>query len=250
MESAKTSIILAAGRGSRLKELSLENPKPMTTVQNQTIISNLISHLINNDLRKIVVVVGYMAEKLKQHVTDHFMDQAEIIFVENDIFDKTNNIYSLFLAEKYLSDGFYLFEADVFCENPLIKRLTDCPSEDIILIDRWQSPMEGTVVAVDDKDTVTAMYLKRNQHEGFDFKEKYKTINFYRIGKQFANHFFIDKLKQHIASQDVNSYYELIIKEAVDNGYQFHGLSAEGLKWWEIDTYEDLQLAENIFNDM
>src|SRR5688572_3982213 len=109
-------VILAAGRGSRLKELSLEQPKPMITVNNVTIISNLIQQLIEANIQHVVVVIGYMAEKLRDHLAP-FENQVKLTFVENDIYDKTNNIYSLWLAKDYLKNGFFLFEADVFTES-------------------------------------------------------------------------------------------------------------------------------------
>ena len=85
MSGIDISVILAAGRGRRLKELSLEQPKPMTAVNDTAIIDKLISNMIQNNLTKIVVVVGYFAEKLKEHILSRFSKQAEFVFVENNL---------------------------------------------------------------------------------------------------------------------------------------------------------------------
>ena len=247
MTAIDTAVILAAGRGSRLKELSLEHPKPMTEVNEQGILNNLIRHLIDSGLQKIVVVTGYFAEKLQRDILKHFDNEADFIFVENKIFDKTNNIYSLWLAADYIKNGFYLFEADVFCEFSAVNKMINHPAENIILLGKHSSMMSGTVVDLNESKLVQNMYLNRHQGEGFSFAGKYKTINFYKLSAAFVHSFFLKSLKKHIESEDVNSYYELIIKEALDLNYEFFGLDVEDSKWWEIDTIEDLETAESIF---
>jgi len=247
MKYINTAVILAAGRGSRLKELSLEQPKPMTEVNNTGILNNLVGHLINAGLSRIVVVTGYFADKLQKEIMDNFENQAEFIFVENKIFNSTNNIYSLWLAAEYLKEGFYLFEADVFCDYDLIKQIVEHKAENITLLGTYTELMNGTVVDLNSSELVENMYLKRHQVDDFSFEEKYKTINFYKLSKKFIDEFFLDKLEEHIKNDDVNSYYELIIKEAIDLKYPFAGLRVGEAKWWEIDTIEDLQIAENLF---
>lgn len=242
-----TAVILAAGRGSRLKELSLEQPKPMTTVNEAPIIDNLINILISVKIKQIVVVTGYFAGKLEQHIREKFSGQTEFIFVENKIFDKTNNIYSLWLARAYFKDGFYLFEADVFCQQSVIDNMVKHPQENIILIGKYTEQMNGTVVDLDRADFVKNMYLKRHQKNDFIFDGKFKTINFYKLSAEFVNRFFSAELNKHIKNEDINSYYELIIKKAIDLKYPFLGLQAKNEDWWEIDTIEDLQIAEKMF---
>ena len=247
MDTQKNAIILAAGRGSRLKELSLENPKPMTLVYNDTIIENLIRALIASNIKKIVIVIGYMADKLREHIDQKFNGQAEFVYVNNEIFDSTNNIYSLWLAKNYMTDGFYLFEADVFCDISIIKQLIECDDPDIMLVDKYLPQMDGTVVSLDKDGKVLKMFLKKNQINQFSYNDKYKTINFYRISSKFAQNYFLPKLEEHICGKDVGSYYEQIIKEAVDDGYSFKGLVPSDGKWWEIDTKDDLAHTRKIF---
>ena len=250
MTRKDTAIILAAGRGSRLKELSLEQPKPMTEVNNTSIITNLVHQIIANGISRIVVVVGYLADKLEEHILSNFQQQAEFIFINNDIFDKTNNIYSLYLAEAYMHDGFYLFEADVFCDDTIMQALFANENSNIILVDNYTTEMNGTVVRFNNDFSVKGMYLNKNQSEDFEYSDTYKTLNFYRISKEFVDTFFMAKLKAHINGENVNSYYEQIIKEAIDSGYPFHCLVTANHNWWEIDTLEDLEKAEKIFKNI
>jgi choline kinase len=244
--SAKVGVILAAGRGSRLKELSLEQPKPMIRVNDVTIISNLVQHLISSKVETIVVIVGYMADRLKEHLAP-FQGQANLIFVENPIYDKTNNIYTLWLAKEYLLNGFFLFEADVFIEESIVSDFLKTPHNDVMLVDRFTPDMNGTVVDFDTTKRVKGMYLNRDQAGDFSFDDKFKTVNFYKISSSLAQSFFLPRLEEHITGKDTGSYYEVIIKEAIESGYTFYAFETGKRKWYEIDTATDLETAHRIF---
>lgn len=248
MSTIDTAVILAAGRGSRLKERTLEKPKPMTKVNSITIIDNLMKELINQKINKIVVVIGYMADKLKLHL-QKFQDKVNLLFVENHDFATTNNIYSLWLTRAEIKRGFFLFEADIFCEEKLINELVNSSHHNIIVVDRFSEEMDGTVVELTEDNIVKEMYLKRHQGEGFSFYEKYKTVNFYKFGSYYVKKHLIPKMQEHIKRKDVNVYYEQIIKEDIDEGYQFYALETGSNLWWEIDTPEDLEKTKEIFQD-
>lgn len=241
------AVILAAGKGTRLGKLSDHNPKPMTVVNGKMIIENLMESLIKNGFKRIIVATGYLNDVLETAV-DKYRKQAEIICVYNEIYASTNNIYSLWLTKEYLQNGFYLFEADVFFENKIMQKLIAAKTENVMLVGKYNRMMEGTVVDLDEKNHVLQMYLKRHQKPDFDFSDKYKTVNFYRIGKNFTRDFFLPKMSEHIENNDLNSYYELIIKEALDSKIEFSAVKTENLKWWEIDTIEDLEFCEKMFS--
>jgi choline kinase len=244
--SEKIAVILAAGRGSRLKELSLEQPKPMIQVNDVTIISNLVQHIISSQVKHIVIIVGYMANRLKEHLAP-FQPQANITFVENEIYDRTNNIYTLWLAKEYLKNGFFLFEADVFIEQSIVRDFLNAPQADVMLVDKFTPDMNGTVVDFDDDKKVQGMYLNRDQGENFSFDYKFKTVNFYKISAALTQDFFLPKLDEHISGKDTGSYYEVIIKEAIENGHIFYAFETGKRKWYEIDTRSDLETAQRIF---
>ncbi len=242
------AVILAAGRGLRLGEYSVEQPKPLIQVNNVAIIDNLIEALIENEINKVIVVTGYLADEFEKYLLEIFGDKVNLLFVRNDIYDKTNNIYSLWLAEEYLHEDFCLFEADVFFERGIMKNLVQEKFGNVILIDKFTPQMNGTVVKIDSNNRVNGMFLTKEQGELFNYSNAYKTVNFYKISKEFSDNYLCKKLQKHINEKDVNSYYELIIKEAIDQGIPFKGLKTGDKKWWEIDTPEDLRIALSIFN--
>ena len=245
--SEKTAVILAAGRGSRLKEMTLEQPKPMVEVNHKSIIANLIEHLIDCRIDHIVLLVGYMADKLQDHLA-WYNEKVKLTFINNKIYDKTNNIYTLWLAKKYLKNGFYLFEADIFCEREIIYQLLNDQRDNIMVVDKYNHLMNGTVIVhANEYDRVKKMYLKKNQGEHFDYSKAYKTVNFYKISKNLASHYFLSRLDYYIDNKDVDAYYELIVENAIEAGFDFYSLKTGSLKWWEIDTSDDLEIARKSF---
>ena len=95
------SIILAAGMGSRLGSLTADNTKCMVKVNDVTLIERLLHQLEDLNLSKIVIVIGYKGKKLQEYIKTLGI-KTEIVFVDNPVYDKTNNIYSLYLARDYL----------------------------------------------------------------------------------------------------------------------------------------------------
>ena len=114
------AIILAAGMGRRLKELTQNNTKCMVKVNGVTLIERLLSQLEKYELSRIVIVVGYEGQKLIDYIATLGV-KTPIQYVENPIYNKTNNIYSLALAKDYLCEqDTLLFESDLIFEDAVI----------------------------------------------------------------------------------------------------------------------------------
>ena len=92
------AIILAAGMGKRLGTLTKENTKCMVSVNGVKLIDRLLGQLSKLSLSKVVIVVGYEAKKLIDYIGNRYDNSLQIEYVHNDVYYKTNNIYSLMLA--------------------------------------------------------------------------------------------------------------------------------------------------------
>ena len=111
------AIILAAGMGKRLKELTNNNTKCMVKVNGVTMIDRMLHQIDEKKLNKIVIVVGYEGQKLIDYISTLNIN-TPIEFIDNPIYNKTNNIYSLALAkEKLIEDDTLLFESDLIFED-------------------------------------------------------------------------------------------------------------------------------------
>ncbi|MCK5350016.1 MAG: NTP transferase domain-containing protein, partial [Desulfobacula sp.] len=134
----KKALILVAGLGSRLDPLTQMLPKCMVEVNGTPILINTLNHLAANGFKQVVIVTGYMDFLITSQIGNQFQNM-EIIYVKNEIFYKTNNMYSLWLAKEYLIDdnGVLLIEGDLFFEEAVLTRLLNTGDNSYWVVDKF-----------------------------------------------------------------------------------------------------------------
>ena len=129
------AIILAAGMGKRLKELTQNSTKCMVKVNGVTLIDRMLHQIENLHLSRIIIVVGYKGQKLIDYIGTLGI-QTPIEYINNPVYEKTNNIYSLALAKDWLrKDDTLLFESDLIFEDSVLEALVNDPRETLALVD-------------------------------------------------------------------------------------------------------------------
>ncbi len=113
----KRAIIIAAGFGSRMVPITYKTPKPLVLVNGVRIIDTLLDALTAADISDINIVIGYK----KEQFLDLLKKYPNLNFIENDLYDKTNNISSIYKALDLL-DNTYICEADLILSNKKIIR--------------------------------------------------------------------------------------------------------------------------------
>ena len=241
------AIILAAGMGKRLKELTSEATKCMVKVNGVAMIDRMMGHLDKLGLSRIIVVVGYEGQKLMDYI-DALGVSTPVVYVENSIYNKTNNIYSLYLAKDYLvQEDTILLESDLVFEEAVLHKLINHPYPSLVLVDKFESWMDGTVVTLDEQDNIKSFVAKRE----FDFNridEYYKTVNIYKFSKEFSELYYVPFLEIYCKALGTNEYYEQVLKVITFlEDPHIKAVRLEGEKWYEIDDVQDLDIAETIF---
>ena len=241
------AIILAAGMGSRLKELTKNNTKCMVKVNGVTLIDRMLHQIEKNKIDRIIIVVGYKGEILKEYINSLDI-KIPITFVENPIYNKTNNIYSLYLAREYLTkDDTLLFESDLIFEDNLITMLIDDPRPTLALVDKYEAWMDGTCVKLDENSNIDA-FVPGSKFKYDEIDEYYKTINIYKFSKNFSETHYVPFLEAYSKALGNNEYYEQVLKviTMLDDS-ELKAKKINGEKWYEIDDAQDLDIAETIF---
>jgi len=242
------TVILAAGSGTRLMPLTENIPKCLVEVGEIPILINTLNCLNKNCIEECVIVVGHHAEKVMECIGDEF-GNIKITYVENKIFDTTGNIYSLWLAKLYLNDGVLLIEGDIFFEDAVIKKICEDSHPDAIAVAGYKDFMDGTLVTANN-GVATEMVLKKDQGGHFQYGDKLKTVNIYKLSRRFMETYFIPILNSYIGGGHLDEFYELVISKIIGSMQtEISVLQVNGLKWFEIDTYEDLKRAEKLFSD-
>lgn len=241
------AIILAAGIGKRLKELTQDRTKCMVQVNGVALIDRMLHQIESRHLSRIVIVVGYEGEKLMKYI-DTLGIRTPIVYVQNPIYDKTNNIYSLALAKDYLcQDDTLLFESDLIFEDAVIDQLLDDPRETLALVDKYESWMDGTCVKLGPDDSIASFVPSKN----FRFEEAheyYKTVNIYKFGRHFSRTHYVPFLEAYSKALGNNEYYEQVLRViAMLDDPEIRAKRLNGQLWYEIDDIQDLDIASSMF---
>ncbi len=241
------AIILAAGMGRRLKELTENNTKCMVKVNGVTLIDRMLHQIERHNLSRIIIVVGYQGQKLMEHIAEMKI-KTPIHYVNNPVYDKTNNIYSLSLAKEFLcEDDTLLFESDLIVEDSVIDMLLEDPRETLTLVDKYENWMDGTCVKLGEHDTIKE-FVPGKEFKFDESKEYYKTVNIYKFSKKFSQTHYVPFLEAYTKALGDNEYYEQVLR--VITMLEEPGIQAKRLEnqlWYEIDDIQDLDIASSIF---
>lgn len=241
------AIILAAGMGKRLKELTKDCTKCMVKVNGVTLIERMLAQLDQLNLSGIVIVIGYQGDKLVEYIKSLSV-KTPITYVRNDIYYKTNNIYSLYLARNYLlQEDTLLLESDLIFEDAVLQRILKDPYPSLALVAKYESWMDGTVVTLDDDRNITN-FLTKKQFKYSDIKDYYKTVNIYKFSKEFSTTHYVPFLEAYTKALGNNEYYEQVLKViALLEKPEIKASILDSEAWYEIDDVQDLDIAESIF---
>ncbi|MDD6228720.1 MAG: phosphocholine cytidylyltransferase family protein [Bacteroidales bacterium] len=240
------AVILAAGMGSRLGNLTENDAKCMVPVNGVRLIDRMICQLRQSGIRRIIVVVGYEGDRLRNYLANRYQDM-DMQFVDNPIFDTTNNIYSLWLANEWMRlDDTLLLESDLVIDIDMLRDLIESPAENAALVSPYETWNDGTMVTMDADNNITSFIPKKNFHKE-DCPKYYKTVNIYKFSRKFLTDSYLPSINAYMEAKGRNDYYEQVLCEMTASGQiSLKGISALGHRWYEIDTVEDLAVAERI----
>ena len=197
--------------GTRLGSLTAENTKCMVKVNGITLIERLLNQLETFHLSRIVIVTGFKGKKLQDFVATLGI-KTEIVFVDNPVYDKTNNIYSLYLARDYLlAEDTMLFESDTIFEDRVIESLYSDKRETLALVDKYESWMDGTVVRISPDDEILDV-IPGKEFNFSDTASYYKTVNVYKFSKSFSEQYYVPFLEAYIHAVGNSVYYENVLR--------------------------------------
>lgn len=241
------AIILAAGMGKRLKDLTQNNTKCMVKVNGVTLIERMLNQIERQHLSRIVIVIGYEGQKLVDYIATLNI-QTPIVYVNNPIYDKTNNIYSLSLAKDYLcKEDTLLFESDLIFEDSVIEAIVTDSRETLALVDKYESWMDGTCVKLTENDCIEA-FVPGKKFKFDEINDYYKTVNIYKFSKHFSETHYVPFLEAYTKALGNNEYYEQILRViTMLDDPEIKAKKLNGQLWYEIDDIQDLDIAESMF---
>lgn len=243
------ALMLAAGMGKRLGKYTENATKCMVPVNGKTLIEYAIEALIEANIQKLTLVVGYKKEVLKDFLKDKYKE-IQIEYIDNDVFDSTNNIYSLYMAKDVLSqDDTILLESDLIFDKKIIKEIIEDKNPNLAVVSPFETWMDGTCALLDDQNVIKGI-LGKAEFDWDKTNHYYKTVNIYKFSKEFASKVYMPFLQAYQTAYGKNEYYETVLKVISFLGNStFKAHVVDGSRWYEIDDPADLAIAETRFSE-
>jgi choline kinase len=232
-------IILAAGVASRLRPLTDTRPKCLLEVGGKTILERTIENLIGDRATDITVVTGYLGEQIRSFMGSRFPG-LEIRFVENERYETTNNIYSLWLAGQHVPDSeFLLLDSDILFDRAILGLLRTSPSPGCLALrsDRALGAEEIKVLT-NENGFVRSIGKDLNPAEAAG-----ESIGIERFGNAAAAALWRVLDRMILREDRVGLFYEAAFQELIDSGHGIAAVDVGSLRCIEIDTPGDLALA-------
>ena len=239
------AVVLAAGVGRRMQPLTVGGHKALLPVAGMTILGRIVDGLECMDLRRATIVTGWKAEDVERFLVER-APSFEVNFVNNPQYAETNNIVSLALAldSIELDTDVALIECDLLFDPSLLRRLSDAQWPNVALVDRYRTGMDGTVVSIRN-GFIDGVYPTESQDVAFNYEDKFKTLNIYRLHRDFCRDTLAPLVRTYAKEVDSSSYYELVL--GMLSNLPAHRIAADvvqGERWFEVDDPNDIVAAE------
>jgi len=235
------AIILAAGRGSRMKELTDDKPKCMVKFKGRELLDWQVESLKKSGISEIGIVTGYQKDKIIHKDLSYF--------IENEQWQNSNMVFSLFCAKGWFQNSdFIVSYSDIFYTADAVKKLINSDYDIAITFDKnftnlWQQRLDDPLsdlesFKIDKNGFLTQIGKKANSLDEIEgqFMGLLKfTANGWKKAEKILSKYDIKKL-------DCTSALQILIENQIK-------IKAVGIDdmWGEVDNYNDLKLYERIY---
>lgn len=231
------AIIMAAGRGSRMQELTDSQPKPLLEIGGESIIGRQVALFNKYGIKDITVVVGYKKELIQTE-----LNQWPINFVFNPFYALTNVLGSFWFALDKLGDDFIFVHGDTIFEEDILKRLIQTNGDLVLASEKKQCGEEEMKIRTVDGEIVEINKTMAPSAAAGEF-----------IGLAKVSQLLIPKIKlytqEFIGQGNLGFFFETVIQKIIDQkDAPVKIADVTGLKWNEIDFQADLEKAKRLFS--
>lgn len=234
------AVLLAAGRGSRLKEFTADQPKCLNRVGGKTLLQLQIAALKAGGVNEVIIVGGYKAEMLKGF-------GARVIL--NNRWERTNMVSSLLCANTHFKEPIIVSYSDILYGPDIVSRLKSEPGDAVIVYDRkWRDLWEKRFI--DPLEDAESFKISRDGRI-LEIGKKVKYIEEVQ-GQYTGLMLYSPTALSWIVELTTSEHYNAdrmdmttLINHLIESGRPVQGMAIEG-GWCEVDTPEDLVLANQL----
>jgi len=232
-------VLLNSGIGKRLAPLTDNIPKCLIKISgNETILDHQLKNILNCGLKEFIITTGPFEERIIAHI-EQFYPSIKIQYVNNPVYNKTNYIYSLYLAKDIINDDILYSHGDLIYSENLVKLLLESKDKDCVLVNKSIPPPE--------KDFKSMIFNDRVNKIGVNLKGNNTAFlaPLYKLSKGFILR-WLQEIEYFIENNRVNCYAEDALNEILDvlilKPCYYNEFCVE------IDDHEDLEGVKNYLN--
>lgn len=234
------AIILAAGTASRLRPLTSNTPKSLLKVGERCLLQRSMDALIQNGIKEFVIVTGYLHEMIEDFVAKQYADSIKVTFIYNKVYDSTNNIYSLWLAQPEAEgEEILLLDSDLLYDPQIVTRVLSCDADNVLTLIRHELGEEEMKVVVDANGAITEISKTCNPADAAG-----ESLGIEKMGKAYTSALYkeLDGMmnQEHLE----NKFYELAFERLLKQGHTYNVVDVTELFSCELDTVEDFENAK------
>lgn len=232
------AIILAAGMASRLRPLTNNTPKCLLKIGERSLLQRSIDALISNGIKEIVIVTGYLHNQIEDFVKQQYPN-VNISFIHNEVYDSTNNIYSLWLARpKADGEEILLLDSDLLYDPEIITRILSTNAENVLTLIRHDLGEEEMKV-VTDSSVIKEISKTCSPSDAIG-----ESLGIEKMGKPYTSALYKELEPMMNQEHLENVFYEKAFERLIPKGHTFNILDVTDLFSCELDTVEDFQNAK------
>jgi len=233
------AVILAAGSATRLRPLTEDLPKALLPVNEKCIIQYAIDSLESHGVVDFIVVTGYLHEKIESFLYNHY-PRLNFSFIQNEQYEKTNNIYSLWLALSHFEpEEIILLDSDIVFEDKFIGIILDSPYENVVSVVKHPLGEEEMKVQVGENGLISEISKTSKTESAIG-----ESIGIEKFSKDYVNSLRTELYKMIHSEGLCNEYYELAFTRLAQNGVKLNFIDVSKFFAMEIDTIEDYYVCQ------
>ncbi|MBC8180626.1 phosphocholine cytidylyltransferase family protein [candidate division KSB1 bacterium] len=230
------ALILASGLGIRLNPLTEILPKCLVKVVDKTILDYQLNALYENGIKDVIITTGHLEHKIKNFIKQ-YEQKFNFTLVHNEVYDKTNYIYSIYKAKEELDDEIILIHGDLVFDQQVLTELLKSQYKNSVIIEKDNQPQSDFKGAIEnDKIKEISIHL-------FD-KNCFFLAPFYKFSKtDFSK--WLNKIEEYVIKNQVTCYAEDALNELLGKEVDLHAVYLNDLLCMEVDDVKDLEAVRN-----
>lgn len=235
------AIILAAGMASRLRPLTENTPKCLLKVGEKCLLQRSIDALASNGIHDFVIVTGYLHEMIETFVAEQYGDNINVKFIHNDVFDSTNNIYSLWLARPEAEgQEILLLDSDLLYDPRIITKVMESDADNVLTLIRHELGEEEMKVVLD-RENGTIIEISKTCNPADAAGE---SLGIEKMGCRYTSALYKELEPMMNEEHLENVFYERAFERLIAKGHTYKVIDVTELFSCELDTVEDFENAK------